>query len=133
MPITRPAMPATPTTTAMIRLASTRGRSRSQRNGRPQSISGIAYQSSQLFVNRPVAGEVSATFQKVALLDARDHATRFRDDQRARRDVPRRERQLPEAVEPAARDVAEVERRRTRAADARRRLQHARELLLVFG
>ena len=41
-----------------------------------------------------------------------ERAAGFRDDQRGRSDVPRFEFQFPESVEPAAGDVAKVERRR---------------------
>jgi len=37
-------------------------------------------------------------------------AARFANEQCACRDVPRRELQLPEAVEPSSRDVREIER-----------------------
>ena len=46
----------------------------------------------------------------------RHHAARLAHEQHARREVPRRERQLPERIEAAARDVREIERRGPRRA-----------------
>src|SRR6266568_4000427 len=48
-----------------------------------------------------------------------DQAARFLHQQRARRHVPGREAHFPEAVEPAGRDVGDVEGRGARAPDAR--------------
>ena len=73
----------------------------------PGSISTIGV------VDAAVRGEDVAAARTVrAAGQIGDAAAGLLDDQRARRDVPRVERLLPEAVEPARRDVAEIEGRR---------------------
>src|SRR5688572_9891934 len=54
-------------------------------------------------------------------------ATRFRDEEVARRRVPRREADLPESVEPAGCNIGEVERSRSGPAHARGRTHDALE------
>src|SRR6266566_1760535 len=58
----------------------------------------------------------------------RDDAACFANEQRARRNVPRRQLELPEAIEPARGDIRQIERGSAGPADAARRTDHGGEL-----
>src|SRR5437764_7991527 len=80
-----------------------------------------------------IAGDNGAVLaQDVAAAVERGHdTTRLANQQRPGGNVPRRELQLPEGVEPACRDVGEVERRGASPADPARRADHRGELRYV--
>ena len=61
-----------------------------------------------------------------------DDATSFPDQQTPRRNVPRRQALLPEAVEPARSHIGQIQRRRARSPDAARSGGYAAKLPLVF-
>src|SRR5688500_1063661 len=61
-----------------------------------------------------------------------DDAARLANQKNTGRDVPRREPQLPEGVEPATRGVGQVERGRARAPDPGGSAGHALELTEKF-
>src|SRR5690242_1045208 len=61
-------------------------------------------------------------------LQVADEAAGLEDEQRAGGHVPGREAELPEGVEPSARDVREVERRGAGAPHAGRDLHHRLQL-----
>src|SRR5712691_10097888 len=70
------------------------------------------------FVQRRVAGDHRSVLQHVGgAVERRHHAARFPDQHHAGSYVPRRERELPEAIEAAGGHVYEIERRGARASD----------------
>ena len=64
-------------------------------------------------------------------LEIRHHAARLAHEQHTGRDVPRREAQLPEAIERSVRDRGEIEGSRAGATNAGSRADYRRELSLV--
>src|SRR5439155_13123693 len=84
------------------------------------------------FVQHQTAGDNRPVLQHIGrAVECRHHAARLADEHHAGGHVPRRERQLPEAVEAAGRHVHEIERRRAGAPDAARGPHHGGELIEV--
>src|SRR4051812_29072615 len=84
-------------------------------------------------MHRGIAGDNGAVLAQdvAAAVERRHDTTRLTNQQRAGGDVPRRQLQLPEAVQPASRDVGEVERRGAGPPDSARRADHRGELRYV--
>ena len=88
----------------------------------------LADHAAHLLVQRAVARQDAPSLQpEHAAVPVGDGAARLAHDQHAGRHVPRRQVRLPEPVEAAAREVAQVERRRAVAADALRAHQERAE------
>src|SRR5436190_16084324 len=79
-------------------------------------------------VHRRIAGDDRAMLDGSRFaVQVSDDAAGFADQEDARRDVPRRETQLPERFVATARDVSEIEGRRARATKASGSLHQTRE------
>src|SRR3989442_3764994 len=84
------------------------------------------------FVQRRVAGDHRSVLQHVGgAVERCHHAARFPDQHHAGSHVPRRERELPEAIEAAGGHVGEIERGCARTPDTARGSHHGRELIEV--
>jgi len=78
--------------------------------------------------HRVACYERSVTGRGVTAFEIRDAAPSLSDDQHPGRNVPRRQMQLPETVEPPGGEIDEIERCGTRSPDARGSLKHGGEL-----
>src|SRR6185437_9821752 len=72
----------------------------------------------QRFIHLRRAGNDVASLAKLASRQSADTTACFRDQQRPRRGIPRRQSDLPERIDAAGRDISHVQRCGARAPDA---------------
>src|SRR5215471_8369428 len=87
----------------------------------PRMHRGVARDETRVLNGHGTAGEI------------RHDAAGLPDEENASRDVPRGEPDLPERVEPTARDARQIERGGAGAANAARLLHHARQHLQILN
>src|SRR5690349_17769291 len=84
-------------------------------------------------VHQRTTGNETALRQarRLPAFEIRHHAAGLANEQHARRNVPRREAQLPEALEPTVRHRRKVQRGGASTSDSRCRSHYRRELPLI--